>query len=123
MAQLVEQRVEEELARRKDEIEAEVLRRIAEARRAMEQAMLAELEAKRQAELEVQRAREVNQPSALLPVLVLTLLLSAGVSLSSNGVRLEIAANMTVLDVGIGDDCDGMMEFGKNCASEAMLEE
>jgi len=52
--------VEEELERRKDEIESEVLRRIEEAKRVMEQQMLADIEAKRLAELEAQKAIEVN---------------------------------------------------------------
>ena len=57
---LVKQRVEEELEKRKDEIEAEVLRRVEEAKRIMERQMLEELEKQREAELQSQRAKEVG---------------------------------------------------------------
>lgn len=53
-------RVEEELEKRKDEIEREVLRRVEEAKRIMERQLLEELERQRQAELSAQKAREVT---------------------------------------------------------------
>jgi len=57
---VVAKRVEEEMEKRKEEIEAEVLRRIEDAKRAMEAVMLAELERKRQAELKEQQIKEVQ---------------------------------------------------------------
>jgi len=57
---IVAKRVEEEMEKRKEEIEAEVLRRIEDAKRAMEAEMLAELERKRQAELKAQQIKEVE---------------------------------------------------------------
>ena len=57
---LVAKRVEEELERRKDEIEAEVLRRVEEAKKIMEKQMLEEMERQRQAEVEAQKAKEVK---------------------------------------------------------------
>jgi len=56
----VAKRVEEELEKRKDEIEREVLRRVEEAKRIMERQLLEELERQRQAELATQKAREVT---------------------------------------------------------------
>ena len=56
---IVAKRVEEEMEKRKEEIEAEVLRRIEDAKQAMEAEMLAELERKRQAELKAQQIKEV----------------------------------------------------------------
>jgi len=58
--ELVAQRVEEELDRRKDEIEMEVLRRIEEAKHLMEQQLITEMEYKRHLELEAQRVKEVR---------------------------------------------------------------
>jgi len=58
--EIVAKRVEEEMEKRKEEIEAEVLRRIEDAKRAMEAEMLAELERKRQDELKAQQIKEVN---------------------------------------------------------------
>lgn len=52
--------MEEELEKRKDEIEREVLRRVEEAKRIMERQLLEELERQRQAELSAQKAREVT---------------------------------------------------------------
>lgn len=61
-------RVEEELEKRKDEIEREVLRRVEEAKRIMERQLLEELERQRQAELAAQKAREVTlTPDPLTP--------------------------------------------------------
>lgn len=60
MEELVAKRVEEELEKRKDEIEREVLRRVEEAKRIMERQLLEELERQRQAELAAQKAREVT---------------------------------------------------------------
>ena len=68
MEALVKQRVEEELEKRKDEIEAEVLRRVEEAKRIMERQMLEELEKQREAELQSQRAKEVECYSAGMSV-------------------------------------------------------
>lgn len=59
MEKLVARRVEEELEKRKDEIEVEVKRRVEEAKRLMERQMLEELEKQREAELEAQRRKEV----------------------------------------------------------------
>lgn len=61
--ELVAKRVEEELERRKDEIEAEVLRRVEEAKRLMEEQMLEELEKKKKEQEEEQRKREVRMVS------------------------------------------------------------
>lgn len=52
--------MEEELEKRKDEIEREVLRRVEEAKRIMEKQLLEELERQRHAELAAQKAREVT---------------------------------------------------------------
>lgn len=57
-------RVEEELEKRKDEIEREVLRRVEEAKRIMEKQLLEELERQRHAELAAQKAREVRERTA-----------------------------------------------------------
>ena len=56
------QRVAEELERRKDEIEAEVLRRVEEAKKIMEQQMLEEIERRKQEQIEEARKREVRGP-------------------------------------------------------------
>ena len=58
--ELVAQRVAEELERRKDEIEAEVLRRVEEAKKIMEQQMLEEIERRKQEQIEEARKREVR---------------------------------------------------------------
>ena len=60
---LVAQRVEEELERRRDEIEAEVLRRVEEAKKVMEQQMMEELEKRKQEQLEEAARREVRSCS------------------------------------------------------------
>ena len=60
--ELVAMRVEEELRKRKDEIEAEVLRRVEEVKHNMEKQMLEELERKRviqEAEEERKKVRRV----------------------------------------------------------------
>ena len=57
--QLVAKRVEEELEKRKDEIEKEVLRRVEEAKKIMEETMMKELELRKQEQLEEARKREV----------------------------------------------------------------
>ena len=62
MQQLVDQRVQEELERRKEEIEAEVLRRVEEAKRVLEQQLLEELERKKQEREEDERRKEVSSP-------------------------------------------------------------
>lgn len=56
-------RVEEELEKRREEIEAEVLRRVEEAKRLMEQQMLEELQEKRRQQEEDQKKREVKLSS------------------------------------------------------------
>ena len=61
--EMVAKRVEQELEKRKDDIEAEVLRRVEEAKRIMEAAMLEEMEQKKQQELEAQQAKEVRDGS------------------------------------------------------------
>lgn len=63
--EMVAKRVAEELERRKDEIEAEVLRRVEEAKAIMEKEMMEELQRQRLAQLEEERRREVatNNPS------------------------------------------------------------
>jgi len=57
--ELVAIRVEEELEKRKDEIEKEVLRRVEEAKKVMEETMMLELEQRKQEQLEEARKREV----------------------------------------------------------------
>lgn len=68
--ELVAKRVAEELERRKDEIEAEVLRRVQEAKEKMEQEMMEELQRQKMAQLEEERKREVaissSKPLSLL---------------------------------------------------------
>lgn len=58
--EMVAQRVAEELEKRKDEIEAEVLRRVEEAKQIMEKQMLEELERRRKERLEEEARREVS---------------------------------------------------------------
>ena len=58
--EIVAQRVAEELEKRKDEIEAEVLRRVEEAKQIMERQMLEELERRRKERLEEENRREVS---------------------------------------------------------------
>ena len=58
------QRVAEELERRKDEIEAEVLRRVEEAKAIMERQMLEEIERRKQEQIEEARKREVRVVAA-----------------------------------------------------------
>ena len=57
---LVAQRVAEELERRRDEIEAEVLRRVEEAKKIMEAEMVEEMERRKQEQLEDTKRREVG---------------------------------------------------------------
>ena len=57
---MVAKRVEEELEKRKDDIEAEVLRRVEEAKQIMEKQMLEEMERKREEELKARKAKEVG---------------------------------------------------------------
>ena len=56
---MVAKRVEEELEKRKDDIEKEVLRRVEEAKKVMEETMMKELEQRKQEQLEEARKREV----------------------------------------------------------------
>ena len=58
--EMVAQRVAEELEKRRDEIEAEVLRRVEEAKQIMEKQMLEELERRRKERLEEEARREVS---------------------------------------------------------------
>jgi hypothetical protein len=58
--EMVALRVAEELERRKDEIEAEVLRRVEEAKAAMEKEMMEELQKQKAAQLEEEKRREVD---------------------------------------------------------------
>ena len=55
--------MEEELERRRDEIETEVLRRVEEARKIMEQQMMEELEKRKQEQLEDAKRSEVRNSS------------------------------------------------------------
>lgn len=57
---LVKKRVDDELERRKDEIELEVTRRVEAAKQQMEQEMMAELERRRQQARDDERQREVG---------------------------------------------------------------
>ena len=54
------QRVAEELERRRDEIEAEVLRRVEAAKKVMEAEMLQEMEKRKQEQIEEAKRREVG---------------------------------------------------------------
>lgn len=58
--ELVDRRVKEELERRRDEIETEVLRRVEEAKNLMEQQMMEELEKRKQEQLRETERREVR---------------------------------------------------------------
>ena len=58
--EMVSKRVEEELERRRDEIEAEVLRRVEEAKKVLEAQMLEEMEKRKQEQLEEAKRREVR---------------------------------------------------------------
>lgn len=73
--EMVALRVAEELEKRKDEIEAEVLRRVEEAKQIMEQQMLEELERRRKERLEEEKRREVGHfildPAVALPYALL----------------------------------------------------
>jgi len=66
--ELVAKRVEEELERRREEIEAEVLRRVEEAKKIMEAQMLEEMERRKQEQLEEARRREVRILLILLQI-------------------------------------------------------
>lgn len=68
--ELVNKRVEEELEKRKEEIEAEVARRIEEAKKVMEKEMMEELERRRQQLLEEEKKREVQIISVVLECLI-----------------------------------------------------
>jgi len=57
---IVKQRVEEELERRQGEIEAEVRRRVEEAKAVMERQMLEELERERQRRIEEEKIKQVK---------------------------------------------------------------
>lgn len=60
---LVKKRVEEELEKRKDEIEQEVAKRVEEAKRKMEKEMMEELERQREQQRREEQARQVTVPS------------------------------------------------------------
>ena len=68
--ELVAKRVEEELEKRREEIEAEVLRRVEEAKKVMEEQMMQELEARKKEQLEEARRREVGQLKHLVQYIV-----------------------------------------------------
>ena len=68
--ELVAKRVEEELEKRREEIEAEVLRRVEEAKKVMEEQMMQELEARKKEQLEEARRREVGQLEHLLQYII-----------------------------------------------------
>lgn len=53
-------RVKEELEKRKDEIEAEILRRVEEAKKIMEREMMEEIQKQREKEMQENRRREVK---------------------------------------------------------------
>lgn len=57
---MVQKRVEEELEKRKEEIEADVLRRVEEAKKIMEKEMMEEMEKRRLVLLEEEKKREVK---------------------------------------------------------------
>jgi arginine and glutamate-rich protein 1 len=57
---LVKKRVEEELEKRKDEIEQEVAKRVEEAKRKMEKEMMEELERQREQQRRKELARQVT---------------------------------------------------------------
>lgn len=57
---LVKKRVEEELEKRKDEIEQEVAKRVEEAKRKMEKEMMEELERQREQQKREELARQVT---------------------------------------------------------------
>ena len=59
---MVSKRVEQELERRRDEIEAEVFRRVEEAKKVIEAQMLEEMEKRKQEQLEEAKRREVRNP-------------------------------------------------------------
>jgi len=75
--EMVALRVAEELERRKDEIEAEVLRRVEEAKATMEAEMMEELQKQKAAALEEERKREVHNfcpsPNYHSPTLTITI--------------------------------------------------
>lgn len=58
--ELVAMRVREELEKRKDEIEAEVLRRVEEAKLLMEEQLVKEMERKRKAQEEEEAKKKVS---------------------------------------------------------------
>ena len=66
--ELVAKRVEEELERRREEIEAEVMRRVEEAKKIMEAKMMEEMERRKQEQLEEARRREVRILLLLLQI-------------------------------------------------------
>ena len=74
------QRVEEELEKRKDEIEQEVLRRVEEAKRIMEKQMLEEMERQRQVEMEAQKKKAVKNDTNVEPRAVMACLASSSSS-------------------------------------------
>ena len=63
ISELVEKRVEEELEKRRDEIEAEVMRRVEEAKKIMEKELLEEIERRKQEQLHEMKRKEVSQHS------------------------------------------------------------
>ena len=67
----MERRVKEELERRRDEIEAEVLRRVEEVKAVMEKQMMEELEKRKEEQLREAERREVRIASLLSAIVAL----------------------------------------------------
>ena len=65
---MVSKRVEQELERRRDEIEAEVFRRVEEAKKVIEAQMLEEMEKRKQEQLEEAKRREVRNPDLTIVI-------------------------------------------------------
>ena len=57
---MVAKRVDEELAKHKDEIDSEVMRRVEEAKKVMEKQMLEEFERRKVEQMEALRKKEVK---------------------------------------------------------------
>ena len=70
---MVAKRVEEELERRKDEIEEEVKKRVEEAKKVMEAQMLEEIERRKQEQIEEAKRREVGKLQLYLLIAILSI--------------------------------------------------
>lgn len=80
---IVKQRVEEELSKRQDEIEAEVSRRVEEAKQAMEKQMLAEFEKERQQRIEEQKLQEVKSFTPVFTIICVIVFAMCGLQMPS----------------------------------------